>query len=284
MTATRDTDRTRPDSRGGELRLDGVSVAYGRGPAIVDRLDLAVAPGSFVAIVGPNGCGKSTLLRTIAKLLAPSSGSILLDGRALGERGPRELARELGLLPQSNTAPEGMRVGDLVARGRYPHRAAFAKWSGGDESAVSAAMAATGVAELADRDVDTLSGGQRQRVWLAMALAQDTGTLLLDEPTTYLDLAHQIDMLELFRRVNREQGRTIVAVLHELNHAARYADRVVAMRDGRVVVDGAPGEVLTEAAVEQVFGLPCRVIEDPETGTPLVVPRARVGVAAERAD
>ncbi len=282
MTTTHDPARPGPDRTGGGLRLDEVSVAYGRGPAIVDRLRLDVDPGSFVAIVGPNGCGKSTLLRAVARLLAPSAGAVLLDGRDLRERSPRELARELGLLPQSNTAPEGMRVGDLVARGRYPHRAAFAKWSRADESAVRAAMTATGVAELADRDVDTLSGGQRQRVWLAMALAQDTGTLLLDEPTTYLDLAHQIDMLELFRRVNREQGRTIVAVLHELNHAARYADRVVAMREGRVVVDGPPGEVLTEASVEEVFGLPCRVIDDPETGTPLVVPRARA--AAERRD
>lgn len=257
------------------LALRSVSIAYERDRAVVDALSLDIRAGEFVAIVGPNGCGKSTLLRAIARLMRPTSGTIVLDGRDLRDRTPRELARKLGMLPQSNIAPEGMRVVDLIARGRHPHRGAFAPWSSEDEAAVRHAMESTGVVDLAARDIDTLSGGQRQRVWLAMALAQDTGVLLLDEPTTYLDIAHQMDAMELFRRVNREQGRTIIAVLHDLNHAARYADRLVALRDGRVVIDGPPSTVLTADSVERVFDLPCRVIEDPETHTPLVIPRAR---------
>ncbi|WP_100811137.1 MULTISPECIES: ABC transporter ATP-binding protein [unclassified Microbacterium] len=257
------------------LGLRSVSIAYDRHRTVVDALNLDIRAGEFVAIVGPNGCGKSTLLRAIARLMRPASGTIMLDGRDLRDRTPRELARELGMLPQSNVAPEGVRVVDLIARGRYPHRGAFAAWTPDDETAVRRAMESTGVVDLAARDIDTLSGGQRQRVWLAMALAQDTGVLLLDEPTTYLDIAHQMDAMELFRRVNREQGRTIIAVLHDLNHAARYADRLIALRDGHVVIDGPPTEVLTADAVERVFDLPCRVIEDPETHTPLVIARAR---------
>lgn len=257
------------------IELRGIAVEYSRGSRVIADLTTQIDEGSFVAIVGPNGCGKSTLLRAVARLLPPAVGSVILHGRDVRERSARELARELGMLPQSNTAPEGMRVVDLIARGRFPHRAPFARWSATDESAVAAAMHATAVTDLASRDVDALSGGQRQRVWLAMVLAQDTPVLLLDEPTTFLDIAHQIDMMELFRRVNREQDRTIVAVLHDLGHAARYADRIIAMREGRIVLDGAPADILTAESVEAVFDLPCRVFPDPDTGTPLVLPRPR---------
>ena len=255
------------------LQLESLTVGYGPRMPVVHDLALSIAAGSFVVIVGPNGCGKSTLLRAIARLLEPTRGEIVLDGRDIRERKPREYARMLGMLPQGSSAPDGIRVVDLVARGRYPHRSPFTGWSAADERAVDAALEATGIRDLVDRDVDTLSGGQRQRVWLAMALAQDTPTLLLDEPTTYHDLAHQYEVLELFREINTIQGRTIVAVLHDLNQAARYADRIVALRDGRVVLDGAPAQTLTAASVEAVFDFPCRVIPDPETGTPLIIPR-----------
>jgi iron complex transport system ATP-binding protein len=257
------------------LRLEHVSVAYPRGRTVVREVSLQIRRGSFVAIVGPNGCGKSTLLRAIGRLLPVAEGAVVFDGRDVRERSPRELARSLGILPQASVAPEGMRVADLVSRGRHPHRRPFAAWTDADETAVREAMDATGVSDLATRDVDALSGGQRQRVWLAMALAQDTHTLLLDEPTTYLDIAHQLDALDLFERINREQGRTVIAVLHDLNHAARYADRLIALKDGRVHLDGAPADVLTASAVEEVFALPCRVVTDPEAGTPLIVPRRR---------
>ncbi|WP_226532254.1 ABC transporter ATP-binding protein [Microbacterium paraoxydans] len=243
-------------------------------PVSVD-LDLTIARGSFVAIIGPNACGKSTLLRTIARLLPPLAGAVLLDGRDIRTRGAKELAREVGLLSQSAEAPDGMRVVDLVARGRYPHRRPFASWSEADEHAVRHAMERTSVTALADRPVDELSGGQRQRVWLAMALAQETEVLLLDEPTTFLDITHQLDMLDLFRAINRDHGTTVVAVLHDLNQAARYADRIVAMRDGIIVRTGAPAEVLTPEVMTQVFDLECTVIDDPETATPMVVPRRR---------
>ncbi len=257
------------------MRVSGLSIGY-RGTALAPvPLDLTIARGSFVAIIGPNACGKSTLLRTVARLIPSLGGAIVLDGRDIRERGTRELARELGVLPQGSVAPEGMLVADLVARGRYPHRRTFAPWSDEDERAVRGALDATGVTDLRARPVDSLSGGQRQRVWLAMALAQDTPTLLLDEPTTYLDITHQLDMLDLFRRINRDQGRTVVAVLHDLNHAARYADQIIAMRAGRILAHGTPGDVVTEPLMEEVFDLRSRVIRDPETGTPLVIPRAR---------
>lgn len=255
--------------------LDAVTVAYPGVGRVIDALSLSVQAGEFVAIVGPNGCGKSTLLRALARLLDCGDGRIVFAGRELRERSAKELARELSLLSQSNSPPEGIRVGELISRGRYPHRRPLQGWTPADEAAVSAAMEATGVAHLAAEELDTLSGGQAQRVWLAMALAQDAHTVLLDEPTTYLDISHQLDALALFRRVNREQGKTIVAVLHDLNQAARYADRIVALRGGRVVLNGPPREVLTAAGVESVFDLPCLVIADPVTGTPLVVPRER---------
>ncbi|WP_223626388.1 ABC transporter ATP-binding protein [Microbacterium sp. EST19A] len=255
--------------------IRGLSAGYTHGRPVSVDLDLTIARGSFVAIIGPNACGKSTLLRTIARLLPALAGSVLLDGRDIRDRGAKELARDIGLLSQSAEAPDGMRVADLIARGRYPHRRAFSAWSDADEHAVRRAMERTTVLELADRPVDELSGGQRQRVWLAMALAQETDVLLLDEPTTFLDITHQLDMLDLFRAINTEHGTTIVAVLHDLNQAARYADRIVAMRDGAIVRTGTPDEVLTPDVMSRVFDLDCTVIADPETATPMVVPRRR---------
>jgi iron complex transport system ATP-binding protein len=265
------TDPTTPDA-GARLRTERATLAYDS-RVIAEGLDVRIPDGGFTVIVGPNACGKSTLLRALARLLTPKAGRVLLDGKALGEYGPKEVARRIGLLPQSSTAPDGITVADLVARGRYPHQGFFRQWTAADREAVERAMAATEVRELAARSVDELSGGQRQRVWAAMALAQETPILLLDEPTTYLDIAHQIELLDLFARLHRE-GSTIVAVLHDLNHAARYATHLIAMKDGRIVAEGAPADIVTADLVEEVFGLPRVVIPDPETGTPLVVPRA----------
>ncbi|MBO4270055.1 ABC transporter ATP-binding protein [Microbispora triticiradicis] len=262
--------------RGGgpRLRGDALTLAYD-GRVVVEGLDVAIPDRSFTVVVGPNACGKSTLLRALARTLRPSAGAVLLDGRDVTSLPARKVARTLGLLPQSSVAPDGITVAELVGRGRYPHQRLLRQWSADDERVVGESMAATGVADLAGRLVDELSGGQRQRVWIAMALAQETPLLLLDEPTTYLDIAHQIEILDLCARLHEERGRTLVAVLHDLNHAARYATHLIAMRGGRVVASGAPDEVMTAGLVEEVFGLPCRVIDDPETGTPLVVPAAR---------
>ena len=256
------------------LQARGLRLGYGERP-VLDGLDLVVPDGSFTVLVGPNACGKSTLLRGLARMLRPRAGSVLLDGAEVSSLPAKEVARRLGLLPQGPTAPEGMTVVDLVGRGRYPHQGLLGRWSAADEAAVAEAMAATGTAELAGRDVEELSGGQRQRVWLAMALAQQTPLLLLDEPTTYLDIAHQVEVMDLLADLHDAGGRTLVAVLHDLNHAARYATHLVAMREGAVVAQGPPAEVVTAELVEAVFGLRCRVVPDPETGTPLVVPAAR---------
>ncbi|MFC1413629.1 ABC transporter ATP-binding protein [Streptacidiphilus sp. N1-12] len=257
-----------------ELRAEGLHLSYDN-RAVVTDLDLVVPAGRITAVVGANACGKSTLLRALARLLTPRQGVVQLDGRALHSIPTRELAQRLGILPQGPVAPEGLTVVDLVNRGRSPHQTWWRQWSGADEQAVHAALAATGMAELADRPVDELSGGQRQRAWIAMAVAQGTPVLLLDEPTTYLDLAHQIDVLDLITDLNRREERTVVMVLHDLNQACRYADHVVAMKAGRVVAEGPPAEVITAEAVEDVFGLRCRVIQDPVSGTPLVIPIGR---------
>jgi iron complex transport system ATP-binding protein len=256
------------------LGAHGVTLSYER-RTVAEDLTVTIPDRSFTAVVGPNACGKSTLVRALARILKPGTGKVLLDGADIATLPARRVARTLGLLPQSSIAPDGITVAELVGRGRHPHQSLLRQWSPEDERAVAESMAATGVTDLADREVDELSGGQRQRVWIAMTLAQQTPLLLLDEPTTYLDIAHQIEILDLCAWLHEERGRTVVAVLHDLNHAARYATHLIAMRDGRVVATGPPKEVLTAERVEEVFRLPCRVIEDPETGTPLIVPTAR---------
>jgi len=262
--------------RASRLEARDLRLAYDRRVVVgADRgLTLAVPDGSFTAVVGPNACGKSTLLRAYARLLRPAAGQVVLDGAAIARYRPKEAARRVGLMPQQAVAPEGITVADLVARGRYPHQGLVRQWGAADEVAVAEAMVAAGVDGLGARLVDELSGGQRQRVWVAVALAQQTPLLLLDEPTTFLDIAHQVELLDLFADLH-EAGTTVVAVLHDLSHAARYATHLVVMKGGEVVTTGPPAEVLTAELVEEVYGLACVVVPDPVTGTPLVVPRGR---------
>ncbi|AEN11603.1 MULTISPECIES: ABC transporter ATP-binding protein [unclassified Streptomyces] len=260
------------------LTARGLTLAY-EDRTVVHELDLAVPDGRVTVIVGPNACGKSTTLRALGRLLRPAGGAVLLDGTELSRIPTRKIAQSVGLLPQTPVAPEAITVSDLVARGRQPHQHWWQQWSEADERAVTDAMEQTDVTSLADRSVDALSGGQRQRVWIAMALAQETDLLLLDEPTTYLDIAHQVEVLDLVRRLaapaaDGTRGRTVVTVLHDLNQAARYADHLVAMKAGRIVAEGRPGDVVTAELVREVFGLEAVVVPDPVTGSPLVVPGA----------
>lgn len=255
------------------LHAETVTLRYDE-RTISRDLSLAIPDGSFTVIVGPNACGKSTLLRSLARLLRPASGRIVLDGRDIRDYPAKDVARRLGLLPQTATAPSGITVADLVARGRFPHQSFLRQFSKADEAAVALAMRATHVDGLADRLVDELSGGQRQRVWIALVLAQETPILLLDEPTTFLDIAHQIELLDLLADLNRA-GRTIVAVLHDLNHACRYASHLVAMRDGAILAEGPPSAIVDEPLVEAVFGLASVIISDPVSKTPLIVPKGR---------
>jgi len=248
----------------------GLTIGY-EGRVVSHALDVTIPDGSFTVIVGPNACGKSTLLRALARLLRPSRGTVLLDGKAIHDYPSKEVARRLGLLPQTSYAPDGILVVDLVARGRFPHQKLLRQWSMGDDDAVTRALELTDLTDLAERPVDELSGGQRQRVWLALILAQETPLMLLDEPTTFLDIAHQIEVLDLCRTLHRT-GRTLVAVLHDLNHAARYATHLIVMRDGAIVTTGRPADVVTADLVRDVFGLPCVVLTDPTSGTPLVLP------------
>ena len=261
------------------LRARGITVGYGQ-RTIISELDLDVPKGELTVIVGPNACGKSTLLRALARMLPLSGGVVELDGEAIGSRRPKEVARRLGLLPQNPVAPDGIVAEDLVGRGRYPHQGVLRQWSEADERAIERALDRAKVGDIADRDVGELSGGQRQRVWIAMALAQETPILLLDEPTTYLDIAHQIEVLNLARELQRE-GFTVVVVLHELNLAFRYATNLVVMKAGEIVAQGEVNDIVSPELIERVYGLPCRLISDPVAGRPLVVP---IDVAAERGE
>jgi len=256
------------------LRTEDLRLGYDALPVVSD-LSVEIPPGRITVIVGANACGKSTLLRGLARLLVPQGGSVYLDDHDLATLSGSILATKLGMLPQQPVAPDGILVSDLVGRGRHPHQRWFRQWSAEDEQVVTAALEATGTSDLADRSLDQLSGGQRQRVWIALALAQDAETMLLDEPTTFLDLAHQLEILDLVHDLNRERGKTMVLVLHDLNLAARYADHLIALKAGKIVAQGNPAEVVTAELVEQVFGLSCEVIADPLTGTPLVLPRPR---------
>jgi iron complex transport system ATP-binding protein len=252
------------------LHTEQLTLAYDA-TVVIHELSVTIPAGQITALVGPNGCGKSTLLRGIARLLAPRGGTAYLDGREIHHIPTRELAQRLGILPQSPSAPEGLTVRELVAQGRYPHQAWFQQWSVADEAAVGRALEITGMTNLSDRPVDALSGGQRQRAWIAMTLAQETPIILLDEPTTFLDLAHQIEVLHLLERLNSDENRTIVMVVHDLNHATRHAQHVIALRDGQVVAAGTPADVVTPALLRQVFGVEAEVVPDPRTGVPLCI-------------
>ncbi len=253
------------------LRAQAIEVGYGR-RSVLAGIDFAVPDDTITAIIGPNGCGKSTLLRTLGRSLRPQSGRVILDGRDLEQIAPRQLARRIAMLPQTPTAPEGITVTDLVARGRQPHQTWWRQWSAADDQAVQHALELTHTSELAHETLDNLSGGQRQRVWIAFVLAQDAGILLLDEPTTFLDLAHAIDVLQLVDSLHRERRRTIVMVLHDLNLAAQYAEHLVVMREGAIVAEGQPDQVLSAELLKEVFDLEADIIANPVGAGILVVP------------
>lgn len=254
-----------------ELRADKVTLGYDNA-TVIRELTVEVPAGRITSVVGPNGCGKSTLLRALARLMKPSGGAVYLDGEAIFGLPTREVAKRLGLLPQSSEAPDGLTVRELAAQGRYPHQSIFRQWSKEDERAVERALETTGVLDLADRPLDTLSGGQRQRAWISMALAQETETLLLDEPTTFLDIAHQLEILQLLSRLNHEEGRTVLMVLHDLNNASRYAHHMVAIAGGKVFAAGTPREVMTPELLREVFSVEAEIVEDPTSGVPLCLP------------
>ncbi|WP_071517675.1 ABC transporter ATP-binding protein [Geitlerinema sp. PCC 9228] len=261
-------DRNAPTYR---LTAQNLSLGYEKNPIVVD-LSLAVPAQAISVLVGPNGCGKSTLLRGLARLLKPTHGVVYLDGNDIRQLPTKGVAKRLGILPQNPSTPAGLTVKELVAQGRYPYQNWLQQWSREDETMVEQAMQTARIQEFAHRPIETLSGGQQQRAWVATVLAQDTDILLLDEPTTYLDIARQIELLDLLRQLNQEQKRTIVMVLHDLNQACRYADFLMAVKDGQLRACGSPQEVMTESIVREVFDLECRIVPDPVTDTPMCVP------------
>ena len=272
-----------PNSAGAPSPLiaENLDLAYDQ-RQIVSDLDVSIPDGKFSIIVGPNACGKSTLLRALARLLPPAKGTVLLDGNNIEKMKTKKIAQRLGLLPQSSIAPDGITVAELVSRGRHPHQSFLRQWTDADEAAVLSALRATNTEELSSRLVDELSGGQRQRVWVAMVLAQETSLLLLDEPTTFLDVAYQIELLNLFSQLNHEYGHTLVAVLHDLNQACRYADEIIAMKNGAIVAQGPPETIITAELVHEVFGIECTIIDDPVTGAPMIVAGAPKKTFAQR--
>lgn len=256
-----------------ELAANELTLGYDK-QEIIRSLGISIPEGKVTALVGPNGCGKSTLLRGLARLMSPKSGSVLLDGKEISQYSSKDVARRLGILPQGPSAPDGITVRELVSQGRYPHQSLLRQWSTADEEAVDWALEITTLSDLSGRYLDTLSGGQRQRAWIAMTLAQQTPVLLLDEPTTFLDLAHQVEILTLLDELNEREGRTIVMVLHDINQACRYAHHLVALRDGQVIAQGDPREIVDHGMVCDVFGIECHVVRDPVSGTPLCLPQS----------
>ena len=255
---------------------EDLHISYG-GPKIIEGLNVTIPNGEVTAIIGPNGCGKSTLLRALARILTPDKGIVFLDGIDIGNIPTREVARKLGILTQNQRAPEAVSVSDLVRRGRYPHQRIFDQWSKEDEKAVDHALEITGLSEYKEKHVDELSGGQKQRVWIAMILAQDTNLMLLDEPTTHLDMPHQIEILEMLVKLSVDEDRTVVLVLHDINMAARYCSNLIALKEGKILATGRPSKVVTTEMVESIFGLKALIIEDPVTGSPLCIPEALTG-------
>lgn len=244
---------------------------------IIDDMNISIPAGKFSVLIGPNGCGKSTLLKSFARLLRPKKGSVLLDGKSIYELPTQHLAKKIGLLPQSPIVPAGITVADLVARGRFPYQNLFGQLTKKDYEVIACAMEAMGIADLADKAVDSLSGGQRQRVWIALVLAQDTDILLLDEPTTYLDIAYQVEILDCLAMLNRTRKTTIVAILHDINLSIRYADYIFAMKKGKLIAEGKPGDIITVDLMKEVYGMESSIITDPETGDPYVIPRSKAG-------
>lgn len=255
----------------GKIRTQDITLGYEE-TVVIEGLSTSVPAGEITSVVGPNGCGKSTLLRSLARLMKPKGGAVYLDGDAIARLPTREVARRLGILPQSPEAPEGLTVRELAAQGRFPHQSWLRQWSKADERAVEKALETTGMLEFADRPLDTLSGGQRQRAWISMALSQETETLLLDEPTTFLDMAHQLEVLQLLDRLNREEGRTVLMVLHDLNNAARYSHHMIALSGGEVFAAGPPEDVMTGELLREVFSVEAEILPDPRTGVPLCIP------------